>query len=92
MTQDSGTTASAPAGRVTTATTTTAPTASTAPTVPPAATGRTFWLEHAWLGDRVEPGVTVAVGARGEGGGDGRITAVTTDVPAPPPGPRSCAG
>ncbi|AYN40971.1 formimidoylglutamate deiminase [Streptomyces dangxiongensis] len=38
----------------------------------------TYWLEHAWLGDRVEPGVAVDV-ARG------RITAVRTAAPAPPP-------
>ncbi|WP_417801231.1 hypothetical protein, partial [Streptomyces incanus] len=53
MTQDSGTPAGTTTGRAGTAPTTTAP---------PAPTGRTFWLEHAWLGDRVEPGVTVAVG------------------------------
>ncbi|MFH9605219.1 formimidoylglutamate deiminase [Streptomyces rochei] len=40
---------------------------------------RTYWLEHAWLGTHVEPGVAVDVGD------DGRIAAVRTDVPAPPP-------
>ncbi|GAB3176209.1 formimidoylglutamate deiminase [Streptomyces incanus] len=83
MTQDSGTPAGTTTGRAGTAPTTTAP---------PAPTGRTFWLEHAWLGDRVEPGVTVAVGVRGDGGGDGRITAVTTAVPAPPPGAEILRG
>ena len=39
----------------------------------------TYWLEHAWLGTRVEPGVALTVA-------DGRITAVRTDVGAPPPG------
>ncbi|MGZ3115896.1 formimidoylglutamate deiminase [Streptomyces sp. H62] len=40
---------------------------------------RTYWLEHAWLGTHVEPGVAVDVR-------DGRVTAVRTDTPAPPPG------
>ncbi|MEU5579864.1 formimidoylglutamate deiminase [Streptomyces huasconensis] len=39
----------------------------------------TYWLEHAWLGTHVEPGVAVEV--TGE-----RITAVRKDVTAPPPG------
>ncbi|MGC0331521.1 formiminoglutamate deiminase [Streptomyces sp. SAI-170] len=39
----------------------------------------TYWLEHAWLGDRVEPGVAVDVA-------DGRIAAVRTGVDAPPQG------
>ncbi|MGW7051745.1 formimidoylglutamate deiminase [Streptomyces sp. NPDC054887] len=39
----------------------------------------TYWLEHAWLGTAVEPGVALDVA-------DGRITAVREDVPAPPPG------
>ncbi|MFF8658216.1 formimidoylglutamate deiminase [Streptomyces huasconensis] len=39
----------------------------------------TYWLEHAWLGTHVEPGVAVEV--TGE-----RITAVREDVAAPPPG------
>ncbi|MEV0258037.1 formimidoylglutamate deiminase [Streptomyces sp. NPDC050732] len=39
----------------------------------------TYWLEHAWLGTHVEPGVAVEVT------GD-RITAVRKDVAAPPPG------
>ncbi|MYW69113.1 formimidoylglutamate deiminase [Streptomyces sp. SID8379] len=41
---------------------------------------RTYWLEHAWLGTHVEPDVAVDVTR------DGRIAAVRTDVPAPPPG------
>ncbi|QCB22951.1 MULTISPECIES: formimidoylglutamate deiminase [unclassified Streptomyces] len=47
---------------------------------------RTYWLEHAWLGTHVEPGVAVDVGA------DGRIAAVRTDVPAPPPGAEILRG
>ncbi|MEU1120248.1 MULTISPECIES: formimidoylglutamate deiminase [unclassified Streptomyces] len=39
----------------------------------------TYWLEHAWLDTYVEPGVAVDVV------GD-RITAVRTEVEAPPPG------
>ncbi|MBM7173109.1 formimidoylglutamate deiminase [Streptomyces sp. G44] len=39
----------------------------------------TYWLEHAWLGAHVEPGVAVEV--TGE-----RITAVREGVAAPPPG------
>ncbi|MFF8280475.1 formimidoylglutamate deiminase [Streptomyces lateritius] len=39
----------------------------------------TYWLEHAWLGTHVEPGVTLEVS-------DGRVTAVRTGVDAPPPG------
>ncbi|WP_369178446.1 formimidoylglutamate deiminase [Streptomyces mutabilis] len=46
---------------------------------------RTYWLEHAWLGTHVEPGVAVDVG-------DGRIAAVRTDVPAPPPGAEILRG
>jgi formiminoglutamate deiminase len=44
-----------------------------------------YWAEHAWLGDRTEPGVTLAVR-------NGRITAVTTGVPAPPPGAEPLRG
>ncbi|MFE9022421.1 formimidoylglutamate deiminase [Streptomyces sp. NPDC007808] len=46
---------------------------------------RTYWLEHAWLDTRVEPGVALDVQ-------DGRITAVRTDVPAPPPGAEILRG
>ncbi|MFE1035080.1 formimidoylglutamate deiminase [Streptomyces sp. NPDC058807] len=47
---------------------------------------RTYWLERAWLGTHVEPGVAVDVGD------DGRIAAVRTDVPAPPPGAELLRG
>ncbi|MCQ9136370.1 formimidoylglutamate deiminase [Streptomyces sp. IBSBF 2807] len=46
---------------------------------------RTYWLEHAWLDTHVEPGVAVEVA-------DGAITAVRTDVPAPPPGAEILRG
>ena len=39
----------------------------------------TYWLEHAWLGDRVESGVAVETR-------EGRITAVRCRVGTPPPG------
>ncbi|GHI07170.1 formimidoylglutamate deiminase [Streptomyces cellostaticus] len=48
-------------------------------------TMRTYWLEHAWLGTNVEPGVAVEVA-------DGRITAVRTGVPTPPPGAEILRG
>ncbi|MBR8642016.1 formimidoylglutamate deiminase [Streptomyces tuirus] len=41
-------------------------------------TSKTYWLEHAWLGTHVEPGVALDVQ-------DGRITAVRPGTPAPPP-------
>lgn len=40
----------------------------------------TYWLEHAWLGTHVEPGVALEVSS------DGRISAVRTGAEAPPPG------
>ncbi|WP_228044515.1 formimidoylglutamate deiminase [Streptomyces ferrugineus] len=46
---------------------------------------RTYWLEHAWLETHVEPGVALEVR-------DGRIAAVRTDVPAPPPGAEPLRG
>ncbi|MER7478521.1 formimidoylglutamate deiminase [Streptomyces sp. NPDC126510] len=46
---------------------------------------RTYWLEHAWLGAHVEPGVTVEVA-------DGRIAAVRTGTAAPPPGAEVLRG
>ncbi|MFI6039547.1 formimidoylglutamate deiminase [Streptomyces sp. NPDC051315] len=46
---------------------------------------RTYWLEHAWLGTRVEPGVVLETT-------DGRITGVRTDTPAPPPGAEVLRG
>ncbi|MEU5710155.1 MULTISPECIES: formimidoylglutamate deiminase [Streptomyces] len=45
----------------------------------------TYWLEHAWLGTYVEPGVTVEVA-------DGRIGAVRTGTPTPPPGAEVLRG
>ncbi|MBL1107193.1 formimidoylglutamate deiminase [Streptomyces sp. 5-8] len=48
-------------------------------------TTRTYWLEHAWLGTHVEPGVVVEAA-------DGRISAVRTDSPAPPPGAEVLRG
>ncbi|MFF3291814.1 formimidoylglutamate deiminase [Streptomyces sp. NPDC003023] len=45
----------------------------------------TYWLEHAWLGDRVEPGVALDV--RG-----GRITAIREGAGAPPPGAEVLRG
>ncbi|MCX5524518.1 formimidoylglutamate deiminase [Streptomyces bobili] len=46
---------------------------------------RTYWLEHAWLGTHVEPGVALDVA-------DGRIAAVRTGVDAPPPGAEILRG
>ncbi|MEU5091457.1 formimidoylglutamate deiminase [Streptomyces sp. NPDC021356] len=46
---------------------------------------RTYWLEHAWLGTHVEPGVALDVR-------DGRIAAVRTGVAAPPPGAEPLRG
>ncbi|WP_367322641.1 formimidoylglutamate deiminase [Streptomyces sp. HUAS ZL42] len=46
---------------------------------------RTYWLEHAWLGTHVEPGVAVEVA-------DGRVAAVRTDTPTPPPGAEILRG
>nr|WP_202557445.1 formimidoylglutamate deiminase [Streptomyces sp. SID5789] len=53
--------------------------------VTPTERTRTYWLEHAWLGTHVEPGVAVDVA-------DGRITAVRQDTPAPPPGAEILRG
>lgn len=39
---------------------------------------KTYWLEHAWLGTHVEPGVVLEVD------GDGRIAALRTGVDTPP--------
>ncbi|MET8247134.1 formimidoylglutamate deiminase [Streptomyces sp. NPDC005202] len=46
---------------------------------------QTYWLEHAWLGTHVEPGVALDVR-------DGRIAALRTDVPAPPQGAEVLRG
>ncbi|MER8223216.1 formimidoylglutamate deiminase [Streptomyces sp. NPDC094143] len=51
----------------------------------PAQQSRTYWLEHAWLGTHVEPGVALDTA-------DGRITAVRTEVAAPPPGAEPLRG
>ncbi|MEU6280801.1 formimidoylglutamate deiminase [Streptomyces sp. NPDC047028] len=45
----------------------------------------TYWLEHAWLGGNTEPGVALEVR-------DGRIAAVRTGTPAPPPGAQVLRG
>ncbi|HEY3479206.1 MAG TPA: formimidoylglutamate deiminase [Streptomyces sp.] len=45
----------------------------------------TYWLEHAWLGDHVEPGVVLTVA-------DERITAATTGAGAPPRGAVALRG
>ncbi|MEU3820847.1 formimidoylglutamate deiminase [Streptomyces sp. NPDC030392] len=45
----------------------------------------TYWLEHAWLGGAVVPGVALDVA-------DGRIAAVRPGVTAPPPGATALRG
>ncbi|MCW7991383.1 N-formimino-L-glutamate deiminase, partial [Streptomyces platensis subsp. clarensis] len=45
----------------------------------------TYWLEHAWLGVHVEPGVALDVT-------DGRVTAVRTGVDTPPQGAEVLRG
>ncbi|MER7342522.1 formimidoylglutamate deiminase [Streptomyces sp. NPDC000075] len=47
---------------------------------------KTYWLEHAWLGDLVEPGVALDVTA------DGRIGGVRTGAATPPPGAEVLRG
>ncbi|MFD9376182.1 formimidoylglutamate deiminase [Streptomyces sp. NPDC059999] len=47
---------------------------------------KTYWLEHAWLGTHVEPGVALDVDA------DGRIAALRTDTATPPPGAEVLRG
>ncbi|RSS57749.1 formimidoylglutamate deiminase [Streptomyces sp. WAC07061] len=47
---------------------------------------KTYWLEHAWLGAAVEPGVTLEVSA------DGRIAALRTGTGTPPPGAEVLRG
>ncbi|MFE6482732.1 formimidoylglutamate deiminase [Streptomyces sp. NPDC057757] len=46
---------------------------------------QTYWLEHAWLGAHVEPGVALEVA-------DGSITAVRTGADTPPPGAETLRG
>ncbi|MFJ4695201.1 formimidoylglutamate deiminase [Streptomyces sp. NPDC088766] len=54
---------------------------------------RTYWLEHAWLGTHVEPGVALTVSTGGSAAGtDGRITALRTGVRTPPPGAEILRG
>ncbi|RPE43351.1 formiminoglutamate deiminase [Streptomyces sp. Ag109_O5-1] len=48
-------------------------------------TRTTYWLEYAWLDTHVEPGVAVDVA-------NGRITAVRTETPTPPPGAEILSG
>ncbi|MFI5757462.1 formimidoylglutamate deiminase [Streptomyces sp. NPDC051569] len=52
---------------------------------PSRAPGTTYWLEHAWLDNHVEPGVAVDVA-------DGRITDVRTGAESPPPGATALRG
>ncbi|WP_371616186.1 formimidoylglutamate deiminase [Streptomyces sp. NBC_00454] len=47
---------------------------------------KTYWLEHAWLGTHVEPGVALDVE------NDGRIGALRTGAEAPPPGAEVLRG
>ncbi|HET6634680.1 MAG TPA: formimidoylglutamate deiminase, partial [Streptomyces sp.] len=51
----------------------------------PVTADRPFWLEHAWLDGRVASGVVVDAAG-------GRIAAVRTDVPVPPPGAEPLRG
>lgn len=55
---------------------------------------KTYWLEHAWLGTHVEPGValTVSGGDCAAGGADGRIADLRTGVEGPPPGAEVLRG
>ncbi|MFJ7208753.1 formimidoylglutamate deiminase [Streptomyces sp. NPDC098789] len=53
--------------------------------MPLTAQQNTYWLEHAWLGTHVEPGVALDVE-------DGRIAALRTGVDAPPPGAEVLRG
>ncbi|MFE2878729.1 formimidoylglutamate deiminase [Streptomyces roseus] len=55
---------------------------------------KTYWLEHAWLGTHVEPGValTVSPGGSAGAGSDGRIASLRTGVEAPPPGAEVLRG
>ncbi|MER5761358.1 formimidoylglutamate deiminase [Streptomyces sp. NPDC002082] len=47
---------------------------------------KTYWLEHAWLGTHVEPGVALDVAD------DGRISALRTGAETPPPGAEVLRG
>ncbi len=48
-------------------------------------TTRTYWLEHAWFGTHVEPGVVLSIDG-------GRVTAVRTGADSPPPGAEILRG
>ncbi|MEU0102182.1 formimidoylglutamate deiminase [Streptomyces sp. NPDC006267] len=45
----------------------------------------TYWMDHAWLGTHVEPGVTLDVA-------DGRVAGIRTGVGAAPPGATALRG
>lgn len=47
---------------------------------------KTYWLEHAWLGTHIEPGVALDVAD------DGRISALRTGAETPPPGAEVLRG
>lgn len=49
-------------------------------------TAQTYWAEHAWLHDTVEPGVVLETGT------DGRLLSVRPGVPGPPVGAVSLRG
>ncbi|WP_079031907.1 formimidoylglutamate deiminase [Streptomyces specialis] len=49
-------------------------------------TAQTYWAEHAWLNDTVEPGVLITTAPTGH------ITATRADVPQPPPGAVALRG
>lgn len=55
---------------------------------------KTYWLEHAWLGTHVEPGVALDVSTSGSAAeaGDGRIAALRTGTDTPPPGAEVLRG
>ncbi|WP_330330794.1 formimidoylglutamate deiminase [Streptomyces sp. NBC_00536] len=53
--------------------------------MPLTAQHNTYWLEHAWLGTHVEPGVVLEVK-------DGRIAALRTGTATPPPGAEILRG
>ncbi|GAA2455727.1 formimidoylglutamate deiminase [Streptomyces macrosporus] len=57
------------------------PTHPTAPAPP----GAVYWAEHAWIGGTVEPGAVIETAG-------GRIAAVRTGVPVPPPGAEPLRG
>ncbi|MGK5529893.1 formimidoylglutamate deiminase [Streptomyces sp. URMC 129] len=50
-------------------------------------TAQTYWAEHAWLNDTVEPGVLITTAAA-----TGRVTGVRTEVAQPPAGAVALRG